>query len=196
MDYDYFIGMIQNYETDRIKAFRGDTHTAFERIPNAFVLLIPEIINLLSKNINKLCQPDQGILIFGLQPAGGMIASDQPIDLKRTIEGYQANYHFCCTLDYIAAPLAELETYKEWHNTQSIVIDFTAGELMDADHYAARLSQQRSQGTILGRINGRALAQVWAIYNLKKGNMQNAKANLGQEKKTQDPIEVEPKKNE
>ena len=52
MDYEYFIGMLKNYETARVRAFRGEKNSTIERVPNAFALMLPEMISILDRNLD------------------------------------------------------------------------------------------------------------------------------------------------
>lgn len=166
MEYNYFIGMIRQYETARILAYRGQHYRVTNDIPEAFGLLIPEIINILEKNLDKLCKPDENIVVMGLQPAGQMIESSKPITLKRYLGKESSPQHLCCTLDYMVVKSNDsLQT--EWGHTESIVIDFTAGALMNDKAYLSQLNVQKIPGEIYGSISSDSLSIAWKAARLR-----------------------------
>jgi len=167
MHYDYFIGMISQYETDRIKAYRGHSYRVTNTIPDAFGLLVPDIIQTLDSNIHSLCQPDQNIVILGLQPAGQMLESKRPQQLKRTYDREHESRHLCCTLDFQIVPAADEMAHHDWQKTYSVVIDFTAGEIMNDRAYLAKLAMLDIPGVIYGRLNAESLKLAWRIANIK-----------------------------
>jgi hypothetical protein len=173
MHYDYFIGMIKNHETDRVKAYCGRSQSTLERIPSGFGLLLPEIITILNNNIDKLCPPGKGIVLFGLQPATMMIASNEPVSLNRYLKDYTPDYHFCCTLEYMVVDLDEIENFTAWEQTHSVIVDFTSGRIMDAAEYMsllqADLYAEGDSGQVYGKMNAYSLSLAWAIVQIKQG---------------------------
>lgn len=168
MKYDYFIGMLKYHQTTRIRAFNGPQQTNPEHVPDAFALLIPDIISILTENFNEFCGLDQGIVIFGLQPASRMIASNIPLEQERFIDGFQIDYHLCCTLDFFKVPMSQIDE-ADWHCTDSIVIDFTTGEVMDSDRLLSKLHYfLPEQGKLYGRIKKTALHTIWTIAKIKQ----------------------------
>lgn len=176
MHYDYFIGMIKAYETDKITAFQSQKYNTSNAIPDAFALLIPDVVNLLSKHIDELCESHQRMVIFGLQPAGAMLTSNQPLASKRTLnlKGFQADFHFCCTLEYFLTSAEDIDSSTNWSQTYSLVLDFTSGEMMDTEQYIKRLFSDKTEFQIIGRLPERTLKIVWHIANIKQA--QKAKA--------------------
>lgn len=173
MNYDYFIGMVKHHETNRIRAYRGTQQTSPEHVPAAFALLMPEIISIINFNFSEICKPEESIVIFGLQPASAMIASNQPLELGRSIEGLQPDYHFCCTLDFFRTTTIEPHQNEEWVNTDSIIVDFTTGQMMDSDRFLAKLHFLPKQGKFYGRISKEALNIAWTIIRIKQAKSKN-----------------------
>lgn len=167
MHYDYFIGMISQYETDRVKAYRGASYRVANTIPDAFGLLVPDIIQILQHNIQVLCQPEQMIVILGLQPAGQMLESKCPLELKRTYDQDNKSRHLCCTLDYLIVPSETKDCHHDWNKTHSIVIDFTAGDIMNDRAYLAKVAMLDIPGVIYGRLNAESLKLAWRIARIK-----------------------------
>jgi hypothetical protein len=171
MDYHYFINRIKHHETDRIRAFRGARRTKPEQIPDAFALLMPEIIKILQLNISRICPTGMGMVIFGLQPAGGMSVSNRPQLLNRRVKGQSNKSHFCCTLDYVLSPMEKIGVSEGWDHTHSIVIDFTSGEIMDCDRYHSQLFNKPETGVLFGRINNYTLNIVWKVVHIKENTL-------------------------
>ncbi len=167
MDYDYFIGMVRLYETERIKAFRGKHPNAIAKIPAAFALLVNDVINIIEKNIATLCCNDESLVILGLQPAAAMIKSKTPTQWRRFLGRKPTDQHYCCTLDYAVAPHSDASNVVNWQETKSLVIDFTAGDVMDTSEYLSRLSLAPNPGTIYGEINSHSLITAWQIAKIK-----------------------------
>lgn len=168
MKYDYLIGMVKQHETSRIRAFNGPQQTNLESVPDAFALLIPEIIRILNRNLNEICDPDQKVVIFGLQPASGMITSSQPFEKARFIKGLWLDYHFCCTLDFFKVKISEGYEAHNWHCTDSVIIDFTSGEIMDSDRFLAKLEGISDKNKLYGHIKEDLLNMAWKIANIKQ----------------------------
>lgn len=168
MNYSYFIAMVKHHETQHIRAYTGEQKTNPEHVPAAFALLMPEIISIFNDNFNDVCELGQGMVIFGLQPASAMIASNKPLEQERFIDGLQPDYHFCCTLDFFKVPMDQLDGSEAWSCTDSVVIDFTSGELMDSDRFLSKLHFLPEQGKLYGRINKEALNIAWTITKIKQ----------------------------
>jgi len=166
MEYDYFIGMIKHYETSRVKAFRGQAQSASHAIPNAFGLLLDEVVQILHRNLPSLCQQQEGLVIFGLQSAGSTIKSNKPFINNRILDHGHPDNHFCCTLEFSIVPRTLLKQDVDWEETQSVIIDFTTGIVMDKEQYLAQLQQAPNaveQGKILGHLNKDILDIAWGI---------------------------------
>lgn len=174
MKYDYFIGMVKHHQTTRIRAFSGLQQTNPEHVPAAFALLMPEIFSILNEHISDICNTDEVMVIFGLQPASRMIASNMPLEKERFIKGLQPDYHLCCTLDFFKVPMQQIESSDAWSCTDSVVVDFTSGELMDSDRLLAKLHASSENGKLYGCIREDALDIAWTIAKIKqakeKGN--------------------------
>lgn len=168
MKHEYLIGKIKQYQTPRIRAYEGGVNSKPEQVPAAFALLIPEIFAILSVNLDNICEPSEGLVIFGLQPASTMLTSNAPMELKRSIPSLQPDYHFCCTLDYFIVPLGELDKTHHWQKTHSIIIDFTSGKLMDSDRFLAQHCIEPITGKEFGEISQEALDIVWTIAKIKQ----------------------------
>ena len=81
----------------------------------------------------------------------------------------------CCatkTSPPIEIPLDQIQqadTNKDyWHCTDSVVVDFTSGELMDSDRFLSRLNFQPPQGQSYGYIKEDALDIAWTIAKIKQ----------------------------
>lgn len=173
MKYDYFMGMVKQYETDRIKAFPGKSATATEHIPSPFALLMQNVINILNENIQALCKVSEKLVIMGLQPACQMIQSSQAHQLNRYFDDGDPNKHLCCTLDYLVDD--KQSDSHEWQQTNTVIIDFTAGEVMDQRAYLQRLALCQDDGYIYGDIKPDLLQTAWQIFNIRRIRQRNMK---------------------
>lgn len=168
MTYDYFIGMVKHHQNTRIRAFSGVQQTNPEHVPAAFALLMPEIFSILNEHLDDICDMDEVMVIFGLQPASRMFASNMPLEKERFIEGLQPDYHLCCTLDFFKVPMQQIESNDAWSCTNSVVVDFTSGEVMDSDRLLAKLQVSSESGKLYGRIKEDALDIAWTIAKIKQ----------------------------
>ncbi|MBS0359290.1 MAG: hypothetical protein JSS53_08485, partial [Proteobacteria bacterium] len=134
----------------------------------AFGLILNEVISILNNNLKYLCQEDEGIVIVGLQPAGCMIRSQKPEMLKRYIDQELRDTHLCCTLEYLIRPIHQLNDVLHWNHTQSVIVDFTSGLVMDNEQYLAQLNLGKKVGMTFGRINSDILRTTWQIIKIRR----------------------------
>lgn len=165
MDSRYFFGMVGQFETNRIQAYQGAIDSsALHQVPEAFGVLLQSIITIFHQNLDKFCQPDQKLLLIGLQPLAIKYYSDYPIEKKRIFSADDSRAHFCCTLEYMRAGLSQ-PANMPWQDTRSILIDFTTGEVMDRDFFLARIMGQDSgQDKVLGVMDEQQLAAAWQRF--------------------------------
>lgn len=178
MKYECFNRILSLYQTKSIHALNIPDSCDLEQIPSAFAFLLPDILAILQKNMHHLCEPNQSIAIFGLQPSGGFLISDLPSRLDRIIHTEVPGYHLCCTLDYI--PLQPNQSIKtvNWTKFKSVIVDFTRGLIMDVQQYCHELFQDNDipPGTILGAIDQQKVTTVWEIvrsegYHIVSGRL-------------------------
>lgn len=185
MRYGYFTEVIKNLETRRIRAFIGPQQSSPEHISSAFMVLMPEIFSILNENLDKICPDDQCIVIFGLQPASGMIQSSLPQEQNRFVKGLPPDYHLCCTLDFFKIQMDDMLNAKNcvenWTCTDSVIIDFTEGSVMDLDRFLSKINKLSEHGLLYGLITSANLQVAWSIYKLKRN-----KANRTTKKKSRE----------
>lgn len=165
MDYTQFIKAVNRHKTANITALKIPSSCAMEQIPDLFSNLMGNICDIIKSNINKFCNNNEVIAIFGLQPSIAPITSEIPKKLNRIINPKHPDWHFCCTLSYMALKTEKISTTKSWHNSKSIVIDFTTGAIIDADRYLTTILSQKINGTVYGCLQQDLLKQIWEKYH-------------------------------
>lgn len=168
MQYNRFIKTLEHNQTSHIKVISFSKSCNPSSIPNVFGLLLPNIIEQLEKSINTLCNNDQVILLFGLQTVSVTFSSDCPRLLNRVINNHNPSAHLCCSLAYLVVPNNQVTNIKSWEGAKNIVIDFTTGTIMDAQHYLSMVLEQPISGVIYGVLDSAKLRNVWSIINRHK----------------------------
>ena len=182
MTYDKFINLLKTYQTDLVRALTFSNSCAVTQIPNAFSLLIADLISFIHNHIEQFCEPDQMVGLFGMQVMTCSILSNLPKQLRRVGFPTHPQYHFCYTLNYLAFSKEKLETITDWHNYKSLVVDFTTGEIMDLTHYMYLLQFNDTPGTVYGNLNHQLLGDAWRLANkkhLKEKSWHNFYINMG-----------------
>lgn len=170
MDAAYFFGMIGQFETNRIQAYRGQIDSsALHKIPRPFGMLMHNIIDILHTKLRQLCQLDEKILLIGFQPVAIKYYSDLPLQRQRIYNAAEKRVHFCCTLEYITVPIEKSSGFK-WQATQSILIDFSSGMVMDREYFLGLLLQSSDNNPkgILGMLDDKLLNTAWQIFRLRE----------------------------
>jgi hypothetical protein len=109
MTYDNFINTLKQHQTPNIKAMAFPKSCALQDIPDAFALLLPDIIKLLEQHTQALVQKANYLLVlFGLQPGSIAIRSHAPFALQRIINKQHPDYHSCCNLTYLVVYISRL----------------------------------------------------------------------------------------
>jgi hypothetical protein len=179
MDYETFYNELKANQTKYIKALSLPKSSYTKRIPSVFLNTLPNIIEILNANLNKLGKaPGKVIALFGLELPTLGIFSNLPVKLGRIIDARDPKLHFCCILSYFVANPEELKTLSNWAHAKSLVIDFTAGEVMDDKQYLWRLKLAEKLGTVLGSFNSAQLDLVWQTYKSLCKNQQNFRYTL------------------
>lgn len=168
MLYTGFINCLRKAETTRVKALSIPSSCALTQIPCAFQMLIPHIVKLIDQNIDQFCHVHQIVAWFGLQVTSGGIQSNLPQQLNRIHYPYYANVHFCCVLSYLTVDHDAFSAIDSWQNYQSLVIDFTTGDLMDNQHYIFQMLGQSSPGRIYGQLDQKLLKKAWTLATKEK----------------------------
>lgn len=167
MNADYFFGMLSQFETDRVKAHKLDVEAcAFSSVPKPFALLLNNIIHILDANLDELCLADERVVLLGFQPSAVTYHSVMPENLGRVISPDRACEHMCCTLGYMVEGLNN--PASTWQKTQSLVIDFTSGMVMDGAYFCDLLSNKTPrQGHLLGILDGEVLDTAWRMVRFR-----------------------------
>jgi hypothetical protein len=161
MTYDEFINTLHSHQTAQIKPLSFPSCCAPSPIPSEFVTLLPEIVQILNSNIQKLCGRDEVFAVIGMQLGPPMLSSIWPKLLNRIIHKNQPNHHFCCVLQYLIVKQDTLSTVDSWDGVQTMVVDFTTGTLMDADRYFNIALGEKAKGVTYGRICRKQLSNAW-----------------------------------
>lgn len=168
MTYSRFIKVLRQYQTPHVKALAFPQSCAPSKIPNAFRLLLPDIIELLESHIDQFCAQDQVMALFGLQPGSVALTSSAPGLLNRISNAQYPDTHLCCSLAYLTLSKQQLKQIQSWHGSQNIIVDFTTGLVMDGPRYLSQVFAESPKGIVYGSLNPAKLAMVWAIVNRSK----------------------------
>jgi hypothetical protein len=161
MTYNEFIQLLETHQTANVKCLSFPGCSAPSPIPNEFMSLLPEIIKVLDNNIRTFCKEDQVLAIIGLQLGPPMMRSRTPEKLNRFIHKAYPHQHFCCVLQYMIVNRDDLENTTCWQGAQTLMVDFTTGDVMDGQRYIFRVLGDAPEGTVYGTINDKKLAAVW-----------------------------------
>lgn len=166
MDSDYFFGMVGQFETKRVQAYRGPIDSsAFHKVPKPFGLLMHNIIEVFDKHIERFCCDSEKIVLIGFQPIAVKYHSDLPIKFNRIYSKKDPRSHFCCSLEFIVVPIEQKDGFT-WQDTDSILIDFSSGHIMDQNNFFKLLSGRESVNH-LGKIEEQLLNTAWQMFQVR-----------------------------
>jgi hypothetical protein len=163
MNYHEFFDASKNAETKHVKALFFQNSCAVTQIPSAFRLLIPYLICWMQAHLKDFCNPGEVIGLFGLQVMSVAIESSLPQKLNRIHYPKTPTYHLCVSLNYLILPLHLINVIKSWRDHQSLIVDFTTGEIMDSDRYLSLTLGIDLPGKIYGKISPKLLDQSWQL---------------------------------
>jgi hypothetical protein len=150
----------ENSFSQRIAIYKGKMNSAMSEIPASFIQTLPEILKLMSRSLDLLCQDkNKGILIVGIRPCVSMIEEND-------------RSHFCCSLEFEIHPLKELHQIDKRTHTFSVIINFSTGEIMNNDMYVNKLFiEYLKNAVIYGNIDSQTLSQCWKQANWNTANV-------------------------
>jgi len=164
MKYREFFSSLKRSETSHVRALFIKDCCAVQPIPFCFTLLLAEIIHLMERKHAEFCQAGEITAVFGLQVAPGHIESDLPKALHRIYERQHPSSHFCGVLSYLILPDdADLRGIKTWKSHQSLIVDFTTGEVMDDDRYLSLSLRTSASGKLYGKLPADVLETAWRL---------------------------------
>ncbi len=133
-------------------------------IPNEFILLLPNIVEIVHSNKEKLCKKNEVIAIFGMQVSFMSITSDIPRITNRVINSNNPNCHLCCNLNYLVTDAQKQNKATSWEGAKTIMIDFTTGVVMDKIEYLKQIvNKNESCGRVYGYLDRIKLANIWKV---------------------------------
>jgi hypothetical protein len=165
MEYQKFINIIAQNQTARVKPFNLPESSSPWPIPENFQVLLPDVINTIEKNFDILSDKRKFIAIFGFQPTGIAIESDDPILKNRIFLPDQIRSHLSCAIYYLT--IDDLRQPHNWAHYKTLVVDFTNGLIMNGNYYLQIMGMHVSGGKVLGKISSRKLKQAWHRYQNK-----------------------------
>lgn len=173
MIYTDFIKHLRALETKHIRVLSFPSSCSESQLPENFSCLFPEILNILEQNISVLSPENKIIGLFSLQAAAGRISSS----LRKKLHCQAPDYHLCYVLNYLILPFSASNKYQvsDWDKYQSLVIDFTSGEVMDIDRYLFLSGYYGTEGKIYGHLSANLLKKAWQLYTTNEEHIQNAK---------------------
>lgn len=176
ISYSDLVCQIKKLETPRVTAlFLPDSCATFS-LPVAFKNLFFALVDSLTHNIDLLCQPNHMLCLFSLQTVSVSIQSDFPLKFNRVYYTHAKNTHFCCILQYLTKPIenfaleshssSHLSKQMDWQQAQSVIVDFTVGEIFNHQHYLFKVLNKNQMGQIYGQLPTEKLKQAWMLYQL------------------------------
>jgi len=166
MFYQDFIQCVHEQGSAKVKALNIVESCATEQVPQEVLRIFPALIKLLEKNLT-FTPSNEVMLLFGLQPCAVSLHSDFPVTCNRIFDKEDPFRHLCCVLQYFLAPKISLGQDRNWQKTQTLVIDFTTGFLMDNECYFSRVFALPSQGLVYGSLQPTELNAIWARIGKK-----------------------------
>lgn len=163
MIYREFIDILGKTQTKQVKAIAFPSSCAITRIPRAFNILLPCIVQCIQAEINSFCSTNELIAIFGLQMSSGTVQTEMPKKLHRIYDKHHSNYHLCCVLSYLILPIENSTLPEDWQNSRSILIDFTSGEIMDGERYLSLVFNHPVNGKLYGTLPEKLLTKAWGL---------------------------------
>ena len=140
MRYCQFYSALTANTTSRVVGKWFPTSCFMTQIPPEFGKLLPDVVDIINKNIDVLCVPTQSVVIFGMQLAPLCIKSSAARVAGRFLRAGEYDKHFCCSLSYMVVTSDKVKNLKTWSDAQNVVIDFTTGEVMTEEGYLERVS--------------------------------------------------------
>ena len=166
MFYQDFIQCVHEQDSAKIKALNIEESCATEQVPQEVLYLFPALIKLLEKNLTFVSS-NEVMLLFGLQPCAVFIHSDFPLTSNRIFDKEDPSRHLCCVLQYFLASKISTGQDRNWQKTETVVVDFTTGFLMDNECYFAKVFDLPSQGLVYGNLQPNELNAIWAKIGKK-----------------------------
>lgn len=162
MKYQNFIAQLKQYETAHIKTVAFPGCCTMDEIPDVFASLLPEIIQNLENNLLSLCAQNQVLAVIGMQIGPPMLESIAPLELKRIYSKQNPSQHFCLVLQYLLLTPEQLEQdIESWYGSETLMIDFTTGKIMDAEYYLSLMLNKPVQGICYGQLSKDKLDDIW-----------------------------------
>ncbi len=161
MDYKAFINAIDTCNAKKIKSFylKGICYT--KQLPNNLLPLLKEAIRVLD-NSTTFFQEKMEIYFYSIQFTPFSIESELPQTTQRIFQHKSPRIHLTCSLQYIKKNTSNYPTLNDFSHSDSIVIDFTSGEIGDRNYYLSKIKNKKSATGLLGMINKHKLNKAWA----------------------------------
>jgi hypothetical protein len=167
MKYKHFINLLEQHQTKHIKMLAFPGCCTMDEIPDIFASLLSEIFQILEENLRLLCANNQVLAIIGMQKGPPMLESSVPVMANRVYSPDHPQQHFCLVLQYLLLTPEQIEQgVDSWYGSETLMIDFTTGKIMDAEYYLAALLNQTPKGVCYGQVAENKLAQVWQSFRL------------------------------
>lgn len=166
MQYQTFINTIKCHETENVTALSYNDCCSLESFPPEFIPLLGEIVRLLDESKELICgETNCKIAIIGMQIIPRWLASKTAYKTRTSGK----NYHLCYLISYLLIGHNQ-EKPRSWSHQETLVVDFTTGEIMDNDRYFSLAFGESKRGCQLGTIPQKQLDIAWVMKN--KNNRQ------------------------
>jgi hypothetical protein len=159
--YSQFINLIDKHQTLHVRPLSLSNSCNASAIPSAFGSLLADVVGALEKNYQELSKNGLAIAVHGLQMTAIAVESRAPALLNRILIPTKPLNHFCCVLSYI--PIRDEEGMKQtdWSNSESIIIDFTLGLVINQQEYLYEVFKSGKRGKIYSCLDPGKLSMAW-----------------------------------
>ena len=173
MKYQDFIAIVKQHQTAQIKTVAFPGCCTMDEIPDVFASLLPEIIQILADNLPSLCAENQVLTVIGMQIGPPMLESVMPLKLKRIYNADYPTQHFCLVLQYLLLTSEQLQQgVDSWYGSETLMIDFTTGKIMDAEYYLSLMLNNTLKGICYGQIAEQQVENAWQQLSAENVSVQ------------------------
>ena len=151
MIYKDFIACVARHQTEQVKVLYFESCCSTTAIPNSILGLVPNLIRLLQEIQPSLCKKGQIMHLFGLQPCAIAPYSSEYKKADSRVHTQHSDPHLCCVLKYLLL-YNHSHQPSTWSEENTIVIDFTTGEVMDNQRYLSLVFNHKPEGISYGML--------------------------------------------
>ncbi|MDX2164900.1 MAG: hypothetical protein SFW07_05745 [Gammaproteobacteria bacterium] len=160
MDYQDFVGALSDCQMDNIKVQAVKDMCYSSPLPKAILPLFQDILSILQTTTTLFTKKEK-IIIFGIQFTAVTLESNQPLVLNRVYNRKSPKAHLSCSIQYVKTRISDVAITDAAKNIETLVIDFTLGEVVDTNYYLSKVMHKNLGGTLYGLIKNEKLSSTW-----------------------------------